>query len=32
MGTMHFGIVSVRGLSRLPTPAASKKAFMLPPS
>ena len=27
MATMHFGIVSVIGLSRLPTPAASRKAF-----
>ena len=32
MATMHFGMVSVIGLSRLPTPAASRKAFTCPPS
>ena len=32
MGSMHFGIVSVIGRSRLPTPAASRKAFTFPPS
>ena len=30
--TMHFGMVSVIGRSRLPMPAASRKAFMLLPS
>ena len=32
MTTMHFGVVSVIGRSRLPTPAASRKAFTLRPS
>ena len=32
MASMHFGTVSVIGLSRLPIPAASKKAFMFRPS
>ena len=30
MATMHFGMVSVIGRSRLPTPAASRKAFIAP--
>jgi hypothetical protein len=32
MASMHFGVVSVIGRSRLPTPAASRNAFMMPPS
>jgi hypothetical protein len=32
MASMHFGVVSVIGRNWLPTPAASRKAFMMPPS
>ena len=31
MSSMHFGVVSVIGRRRLPTPAASRKAFTPPP-
>jgi hypothetical protein len=32
MASMGFGTVSVIGLSRVPSPAASKKVFTLRPS